>query len=270
MKQKGLSSPHQSCCSQSPPEPAREEPRDRRPDRAAGTWGRPIVLGPDDVRVFPDAPAGFNTRREGVPAGRIGAFEYESSVTGTRRKANVYLPPGYSRDKKYPVLYLLHGIGGDETEWQRFATPDVLLDNLIADGRSRADDSRDAQRPGTEERPAEASAFRRCAGVRRIRAGSAEGRDPGDRGAYSRQADREHRRWPGSRWAAVSPSTSDWRTSTRSPGSAPSPPLRTPSHPPSSSRIRRAKPRLKLLCLLRQQGRADRYQPGRSCLSQAA
>ena len=60
------------------------------------------MLGPDDVRVFPDAPAGFNTRREGVPAGRIEAFEYESSVTGTRRKANVYLPPGYSSDKKYP------------------------------------------------------------------------------------------------------------------------------------------------------------------------
>jgi enterochelin esterase-like enzyme len=48
----------------------------------------------------------------------------------------VYTPPGYSKDKKYPVLYLLHGIGGDETEWQRFATPDVLLDNLIADGKA--------------------------------------------------------------------------------------------------------------------------------------
>ena len=105
------------------------------------------------MRVFPDAPAGFNTRREGVPAGRIEAFEYESSVTGTRRKANVYLPPGYSSDKKYPVLYLLHGIGGDETEWIRFATPDALFDNLIADkkaepmivvipnGRALADDS---------------------------------------------------------------------------------------------------------------------------------
>jgi enterochelin esterase-like enzyme len=49
---------------------------------------------------------------------------------------NVYTPPGYSKDRKYPVLYLLHGIGGDETEWQRFATPDVLLDNLIADGKA--------------------------------------------------------------------------------------------------------------------------------------
>lgn len=34
------------------------------------------------------------------------------------------------------MLYLLHGIGGDEAEWQRFATPDILLDNLIADGKA--------------------------------------------------------------------------------------------------------------------------------------
>ena len=54
--------------------------------------------------------------------GRIEPFEYDSDVTGTRRKANVYLPPGNSRDRKYPVLYLLHGIGGDETEWICFAT----------------------------------------------------------------------------------------------------------------------------------------------------
>jgi enterochelin esterase-like enzyme len=48
----------------------------------------------------------------------------------------VYAPPGYTKGKKYPVLYLSHGIGGDETEWQRFAQPNVLLDNLIADGKA--------------------------------------------------------------------------------------------------------------------------------------
>lgn len=41
----------------------------------------------------------------------------------------------YLKDKKYPVLYLLHGIGGDETEWQRFAAPNIILDNLLADGK---------------------------------------------------------------------------------------------------------------------------------------
>jgi enterochelin esterase-like enzyme len=55
---------------------------------------------------------------------------------GTRRKMLVYTPPGYSDDRKYPVLYLLHGIGGDETEWQRFAKPGTILDNLIADRKA--------------------------------------------------------------------------------------------------------------------------------------
>ena len=63
-------------------------------------------------------------------------IEYESKTVGTKRKMQVYTPPGYTRDRKYPVLYLFHGIGGDETEWQRFASPDVLLDNLIADGKA--------------------------------------------------------------------------------------------------------------------------------------
>ena len=116
--------------------PAQEKPEEASVARARANFARPIVLAGDDVRAFPDAPAGFNTRREGVPAGRIESFEYDSAVTGTRRKANVYLPPGYSADRKYPVLYLLHGIGGDETEWIRFAHPDALLDNLIADGNA--------------------------------------------------------------------------------------------------------------------------------------
>jgi enterochelin esterase-like enzyme len=45
----------------------------------------------------------------------------------------VYTPPGYSKDTKYPVLYLLHGIGGDEHEWQRGGAPEAILDNLIAE-----------------------------------------------------------------------------------------------------------------------------------------
>ena len=113
-----------------------QEPARGNPPQGRGAMATPIVLGPDDVRVFPDAPEGFNTRRAGVPAGRLEPFEYESAVTGTRRRANVYLPPGYADDGKYPVLYLLHGIGGDETEWIRFATPAALFDNLIADKKA--------------------------------------------------------------------------------------------------------------------------------------
>jgi enterochelin esterase-like enzyme len=63
-------------------------------------------------------------------------IEYDSKSVGTRRKMQVYTPPGYTSDRKYPVMYLLHGIGGDETEWERFAKPDLMLDNLLADGKA--------------------------------------------------------------------------------------------------------------------------------------
>jgi enterochelin esterase-like enzyme len=63
-------------------------------------------------------------------------IQYDSKTVGTRRNMNVYTPPGYSTDQKYPVLYLLHGIGGDETEWQRLCRPEVIVDNLIADNKA--------------------------------------------------------------------------------------------------------------------------------------
>src|SRR5690606_4428786 len=96
----------------------------------------PIVLGPDDVPIAPPAPEGFNEPREGVAAGRIETVEYPSSSVGTVRRALVYLPPDYSADERYPVLYLLHGIGGDEEEWRRGANPQAILDNLIAEGQA--------------------------------------------------------------------------------------------------------------------------------------
>jgi enterochelin esterase-like enzyme len=102
----------------------------------AADFGGPIVLGPDDKPAFADPPAGFNVKRDNVPRGNLEMIEYDSKTVGATRKMQVYTPPGYTKDKKYPVLYLLHGIGGDETEWQRFATPDVLLDNLIADDKA--------------------------------------------------------------------------------------------------------------------------------------
>ena len=98
--------------------------------------GRGITLGPDDKPAFDDPPAGIVTKRDGIPHGKLEMVEYDSKTVGTKRKMQVYTPPGYSADKKYPVLYLLHGIGGDETEWQRFAQVDVLVDNLIADGKT--------------------------------------------------------------------------------------------------------------------------------------
>ncbi|MBI3417658.1 MAG: esterase family protein [Verrucomicrobia bacterium] len=96
-------------------------------------FGGPIVLGPDDKPAFADPPAGFDVKRESIAHGKSEMVEYDSKSVGTKRKMFVYTPPGYSKERKYPVLYLLHGIGGDETEWQRFAPPEVILDNLLAE-----------------------------------------------------------------------------------------------------------------------------------------
>jgi enterochelin esterase-like enzyme len=115
---------------------AQESPADVSSERARANFARPIALALDDVRAFDDAPAGFDKSRNEVPRGGVEMFEYESAVTGTRRKANVYLPPGYSSKRTYPVLYLLHGIGGDETDWLNVAAPNAILDNLIAEGKA--------------------------------------------------------------------------------------------------------------------------------------
>lgn len=124
----------------SSPAPAGEQTPPAAPQgrggRGGGRGNQPIVLNPDDVAAFPEPSDDIVAVRAAVPSGKLEMIEYDSKTVGTRRKMQVYTPPGYSTDKKYPVLYLLHGIGGDETEWQRFATPNVMLDNLIADGKA--------------------------------------------------------------------------------------------------------------------------------------
>ena len=115
---------------------AQEKPAQVSSERARANFAREIVLAPDDVRAFPDAPSGFDASRAGGMQGRVEVFEYDSTVTGARRKAVVYLPPGYSSERKYPVLYLLHGIGGNEREWSGHVHADVIVDNLVADGKA--------------------------------------------------------------------------------------------------------------------------------------
>jgi enterochelin esterase-like enzyme len=118
--------------------------------------GQAIEIGPDDKPAYEPPATGFNAKREHATRGKLEMIEYESKTVGNTRKMQVYTPPGYSKDKKYPVLYILHGIGGDETEWQRFAEVDALMDNLINDkeaepmivvmpnGRAQKDDSANA------------------------------------------------------------------------------------------------------------------------------
>ena len=103
--------------------------------------------------VVTPAPLGFDIVREDIPHGKIDTITYNSKTVGVKRRALIYTPPGYSKNKKYPVLYLLHGIGGDEKEWFNQGQPQVILDNLYAEkkvepmivvlpnGRAMKDDS---------------------------------------------------------------------------------------------------------------------------------
>jgi enterochelin esterase-like enzyme len=110
-------------------------PSAQAPGRGRGSFGPPPELGPDDKQVFPDPPAGLNVRRDDIPHGTLTEVAYDSKTLGTRRQFGVYLPPGYSADRKYPTLYLIHGLGWNNREWTQIRHVDVVMDNLIADGK---------------------------------------------------------------------------------------------------------------------------------------
>jgi enterochelin esterase-like enzyme len=95
-------------------------------DPVSSSWGQ-------SAPGLEPAPSGFASRRDGVNRGGIETAEYDSKSVGDTRKLMVYLPPGYSRDTKYPVLYLLHGAGDNEGGWTRNGAANVILDNLFAD-----------------------------------------------------------------------------------------------------------------------------------------
>jgi enterochelin esterase-like enzyme len=82
---------------------------------------------------LPSAPKGFDAAQETISHGKVEAVEYDSKTAGGMRKMMLYTPPGYSKDTKYPVFYLLHGAGDDETGWQKKGSANIILDNLYAD-----------------------------------------------------------------------------------------------------------------------------------------
>lgn len=96
----------------------------------------PVAGQKDAPAKYEEPPANYDKKRDDVARGKLETVEYDSKSVGVKRKATVYTPPGYAKDKTYPVLYLLHGIGGDENEWRRGGAPDVILDNLIADKKA--------------------------------------------------------------------------------------------------------------------------------------
>lgn len=73
-----------------------------------------------------------------VPHGTIAKVWYHSPTAGMMRRCTVYTPAGYETSKKkYPILYLLHGMGGDEQAWSELGRAVQILDNLIAEGKAK-------------------------------------------------------------------------------------------------------------------------------------
>src|SRR4051812_47331133 len=87
----------------------RETPVAATGARGPRRGNQPIVLGADDKPLVAPAPENFKTPRDTIAHGRLEMIDYESKSVGTKRKALIYTPPGYTTDRKYPVLYLLHG-----------------------------------------------------------------------------------------------------------------------------------------------------------------
>lgn len=72
-----------------------------------------------------------------VAHGTVSKIWYESPTAGLTRRLTVYTPAGYETSgKEYPVLYLLHGIGGDENAWSELGRAAQIMDNLIAQGKA--------------------------------------------------------------------------------------------------------------------------------------
>ncbi len=72
-----------------------------------------------------------------VPHGNLSKVWYNSPTLKMQRRMTIYTPPGYDKGGRYPVLYLLHGAGGDENAWSELGRAAQILDNLIAMGKAK-------------------------------------------------------------------------------------------------------------------------------------
>jgi hypothetical protein len=93
-------------------------------------WGSGIEVPSDDQDIF---------ALKDVPHGHVHEILFPSKSTNISRRAYVYTPPGYDREssKRYPVLYLQHGYCENETSWPNQGHANLIMDNLIADGKAK-------------------------------------------------------------------------------------------------------------------------------------
>lgn len=91
----------------------------------------------DNMFFLPGAEAAFQDSKP-VPHGEIRKVWYQSSTLGTERRMHIYFPPGYESSKeKYPVFYLLHGGGDEDSGWSTIGRAGFILDNLLAEKKAK-------------------------------------------------------------------------------------------------------------------------------------
>lgn len=89
-----------------------------------------------DGDVYYKTPENITERRSDATYGTVETVTYYSTTVGKDRSVTIVLPPNYTDDKKYPVVYLCHGLGQDNTQWT-YEKADVIIGNLIADGEAK-------------------------------------------------------------------------------------------------------------------------------------
>ena len=91
----------------------------------------------DNMFFLPGAEAAFQDNKP-VPHGEIRKVWYQSTTLGTQRRMHIYFPPGYDNGKeRYPVFYLLHGGGDEDSGWSTIGRAGFILDNLIAEKKAQ-------------------------------------------------------------------------------------------------------------------------------------
>ena len=95
------------------------------------------VASVTNIFIIPGGQADLYRVRD-IPHGTVSYRWYDSKGLGMDRRITIYTPPGYEHSgQKYPVLYLLHGAGGDEEAWMTLGRTSQILDNLIAEGKAK-------------------------------------------------------------------------------------------------------------------------------------
>lgn len=96
----------------------------------------PVPDDPADGDVYYTTPSDYRALQDDVTYGEVKKMTYHSTTTGKDRRLSIVLPPNYTTEKKYPVCYLLHGLGQDDTDWLNANAP-TIIGNMIAAGTAR-------------------------------------------------------------------------------------------------------------------------------------